>query len=107
VGQAQNELTLTGSIVELDRLRHTPAGLPVLSFRIAHRSEQAEAGQPRQVEVELGAVALGQTAVLLAQARPGEHIKATGFLAAKSLRSRQPVLHVERIEFVEGLNHGI
>jgi primosomal replication protein N len=107
VTEPQNQLTIAGSIVELAPLRHTPAGLPVLNFRIGHASEQLEAGVSRKVEVELAVVALGQTAILLTGTKPGENVRLSGFLAAKSAKSRQPVLHVERIEFVEGMNHGI
>ena len=107
MADADNRLSLSGSIVEVAPMRHTPAGVPVLNFRIGHASEQIEAGLPRKVEVELAAVALGQTATLLAGAKPGEGVKASGFLAAKSAKSKQPVLHVDRIEFVEGTNHGI
>jgi primosomal replication protein N len=103
----QNQLTITGSIIELAQLRHAPAGVPVLNFRIAHASEQIEAGLPRKVECELQAVALGQTALLLRGAKPGDGVKLSGFLAAKSTQSMQPVLHVERIEFLEGMNHGV
>ena len=98
----QNRLTITGSIIELAQLRHTPAGLPVLQFRVAHASEQIEAGLPRRVECELQAVALGPNAHLMQGARPGDQVELTGFLAARSARSKQPVLHVERIEFMEG-----
>jgi len=107
VAQAQNRLAIEGSITELKPLRHTPAGLPVLNFRIAHASEQVEADMARKVEVELAVVALGSTATLLSGAKPGDALRLDGFLAAKSAKSGQPVLHVERIEFVEGLNHGI
>ena len=103
----QNQLSITGSIIELAQLRHTPAGVPVLNFRIAHASEQIEAGLPRKVECELQAVALGQTALLLQGAKPGDGTRLTGFLVAKSTQSKQPVLHVERIEFLEGSNHGV
>ncbi|MBK7136236.1 MAG: primosomal replication protein N [Rhodocyclales bacterium] len=103
----QNQLTITGNIIELAQLRHTPAGVPVLSFRTAHESEQIEAGLQRRVECELQAVALGQMALLLKGARPGDGVKLTGFLAAKSAQSKQPVLHVEEIEFLEGMNHGV
>ena len=103
MAQAQNRLAIEGSITELKPLRHTPAGLPVLNFRIAHASEQVEADMARKVEV----VALGSTATLLSGAKPGDALRLDGFLAAKSAKSGQPVLHVERIEFVEGLNHGI
>ena len=52
-------------------------------------------------------VAMGQMAQLLAAARPGDALRLTGFLSAKSLKSRTPVLHVNAIEFLEGMNHGI
>jgi len=98
----ENRLTIAGSIIELALLRHTPAGVPVLNFRIGHASEQIEAGLARKVECELLAVALGQNAQLMQGARPGEEVTLTGFLAAKSAKSKQPVLHVEQIEFKEG-----
>lgn len=107
MAEPQNQLTITGSIIELAQLRHTPAGVPVLNFRITHASEQIEAGLPRKAECELQAVALGQAALLLRGAKPGDDVKLSGFLAAKSTKSMQPVLHVERIEFTEGMNHGV
>ena len=88
--------------MELSVLRYTPAGIPALNFRIAHQSTQEEAGVPRQVECEMACVALGATAQLLAGAKPGDGVKLSGFLAAKSLKSRTPVLHVDTIEFLEG-----
>lgn len=60
----------------------------------------------RNVEVELQAVALGELASVLAAAVPGMKIRVVGFLAAKSLRSRIPVLHLSKIEFLEGPDHG-
>jgi primosomal replication protein N len=33
---------------------------------------------------------------------PGSQVKVTGFLAAKSRNSKQLVLHIEHIEFLEG-----
>lgn len=98
---------LTGKLLELAALRYTPAGIPALNFRIAHRSQQIEAGGRRQVECEMQALALGQAALLLAGAKPGEALRLSGFLAAKSLKSRTPVLHVNEIEFLEGIDHGI
>ena len=98
---------LTGKLLELAGLRYTPAGIPALNFRIAHVSEQIEAATRRSVECEMQALALGQMALLLAGAKPGDQLRLTGFLAAKSLKSRTPVLHVNEIEFLEGINHGI
>ena len=89
-------------MIELAALRFTPAGIPALNFRIAHQSTQEEAGAQRKVECEMACVALGPTALLLAGAKPGDAVKLSGFLAAKSLKSRTPVLHVDTIEFLEG-----
>ena len=99
---ADNRTLLAGSLIELDSLRYTPAGIPALNFRIAHQSMQQEAGVQRTVECEMLCVALGPTANLLAGAKPGDKVKLSGFLAAKSLKSRTPVLHVDTIEFLEG-----
>ena len=102
-----NLSVLAGCVLELAALRFTPAGVPALNFRIAHASTQTEAGAERQVNCEMACVALGPTAQLLAGAKPGDGLRVTGFLSAKSLKSRTPVLHVNTVEFLEGINHGI
>lgn len=79
----------------------------MVSFGLRHASRQIEAGLPRQVECELQAVALGQAARLVSAAPLDASVTATGFLAARSARSRQPVLHITNIEFLEGDEHGI
>jgi primosomal replication protein N len=88
-------------------LRYTPAGIPVLNFRIDHSSQQIEAEVSRTVDCEMSAVVLGVTAQLLTGAKPGDMLHLSGFLAAKSLKSRTLVLHVNEIEFLEGNQHGI
>ena len=97
-----NELRLDARVAEVLPLRRTPAGIPVASCVLAHESKQVEAGLTREVSVEVQAVALGDLAAVLAAAIPGSALRATGFLAAKSLRSRTPVLHLNTIEFLEG-----
>nr|WP_249116047.1 primosomal replication protein N [Azoarcus sp. L1K30] len=97
-----NELRLTARIAELLPLRRTPAGVPVAGCLLAHASKQCESGVDRDVSVELQAVAIGELAAVLASAGPGVNVTVSGFLAAKSLRSRAPVLHLNKIEFVEG-----
>jgi primosomal replication protein N len=94
-------------LFELDALRHTPAGIPVIEFRLLHESEQLEAGQMRRVECEMACVALGDSARVMSGARPGGQLRVGGFLAAKSLKRRSPVLHIDTIEFLEGANHGV
>ena len=103
----RNSLELEGVLTEIGALRRTPAGIPVLACRIEHRSRQMEAGRLRDVGVELQAVVVGDKTSLLAAAPLGSLLHVTGFLAAKSLRSRAPILHIDTIEFLEGTNHGI
>jgi primosomal replication protein N len=98
---------LSGKLLERGALRYTPAGIPALEFRLTHVSGQQEADAVRRVECEIPCVALGQTALLLQDANPGDGIVAGGFLAAKSTKNRSLVLHVTNIEFVEGTSNGI
>jgi primosomal replication protein N len=97
-----NELRLDARLAELLPLRRTPAGIPVANCVLVHESKQMEAGLVRDASVELQAVAIGDLAGLLANAAPGMRVAVTGFLAAKSMRSRAPVLHLNKIEFLEG-----
>ncbi len=92
--------------MELGALRYTPAGLPAVEFRIAHESEQDEAGGRRKVEAKLGAVAFDSQARLMAGAKLGVQARFEGFLAAKGKRSQRLVLHVTKIEFIENVTEG-
>jgi primosomal replication protein N len=98
---------LAGQLLERGALRHTPAGIAVLEFRLLHASQQEEAGGQRRVECEMPCVAMGQPALLLADAKPGTALRTKGFMAARSLKNRSPVLHVNKIEFMEGNHHGV
>jgi primosomal replication protein N len=109
LAEPANRVEITGVVTELQSLRYTPAGIPVVEFRLAHESERAEAGARRKVHAEIDAVAFEAQARLLA-AGPGGNapgalgrlLKAEGFLCAKNRRSRKPVLHVTNMEFIEG-----
>lgn len=96
-----NRCELSGRLLERGNLRYTPSGIPVIEFRIDHVSEQIEAGNPRRVECELACVAVGPTALLMKESSPGADMTVGGFLAARSLKQKSPVLHVTAIEFVE------
>ena len=80
--------------------------MPVVECMIGHQSEQMEAGSLRRVECEIQAIGLGATAQWLQAAAPGAALRLTGFLAAKSQRSKQLRLHLTMIEFVEGKQNG-
>ena len=107
-GDAPSNLTqLSGRLLERGALRRTPAGVPVLEVLLAHASTQVEADAERKVECEMACIALGRTALALQAANPGDSLRLSGFLAARSLKRRSPILHVNTVEFVEGTENGI
>lgn len=89
-----NQLRLAGVIAELDALRYTPAGVPLVGLRLRHESQQIEAGTARRVNVEMAAVAIGEIAQNISVLPGGSHISVEGFLARKSPQSNQIVLHI-------------
>lgn len=91
-----NTLVLKSEVVQIEPLRYTPAGIPLLSVLLLHVSDQVEAGMKRKVECELNAVILGDQA--LKSLKLGSHIVATGFLAKRSLKSTQLVMHINHLE---------
>lgn len=101
-----NTLCIEATLVECAPMRYTPAGVPVVSCVLGHASRQLENGVERDVECELPAVALGELASQMAVAACGWRLEATGFLAAKSKRSKAPVLHMTNIKFLEGTDNG-
>ena len=101
-----NTLCIVGKLIELAPMRYTPAGIPMTSCLLGHESRQVENGIERNVMCELQTVALGELAKTLGGAAAGMNIEATGFLAAKSQRSKMPVLHLTNIKFVEGIDNG-
>lgn len=102
-----NLAQLSGYLQERGALRRTPAGIPVLEFSLTHESIQIESEVERKVHCEMNCVAIGSQAQLLATIKPGDELKVSGFLAARSLKRRMPILHVNTIEFVEGNKNGI
>ena len=82
-------------VIGLEAIRYTPAGIPLLSFVLQHASEQTEAGLKRKVECEVNAVAIGELAKT--NVHIGDNIKAKGFLAKRSAKSTQLVLHIEQL----------
>ncbi len=93
-----NKLAISGQVTQIEGLRYTPAGLPLLSFVISHVSEDVEAGLKRKVECELNAIAIGDLAKTNIQL--GTKLKALGFLAKRSAKSTQLVLHIKKIELI-------
>ena len=86
-------------------MRYTPAGVAAVEFKLAHESQQDEAGGRRAIQAEVSAVAFETQAKLLAGTKLGADLRIEGFLGAKSKRSKRLVLHVTNIEFIEGEKH--
>lgn len=82
----------------LEALRHTPAGIPVLSLVLKHASIQNEAGMKRQADCEVPAMAMGNLAQQATGLKIGDKIKVVGFLTKKSLRNDRLVLHLNELE---------
>jgi len=95
----ENRIVFSGTLAELDALRHTPAGVPIVKFRLAHDSEQSEAGAMRKVSCEITAVAFEREARLLSSAKLGSIMTVTGFMERKGRSKTQVVLHATHIEF--------
>lgn len=92
-----NQTILSARIAEAHALRYTPAGLPALDLRLEHESEALEAGTPRQVRVEIRAVAFGTDAETLARQAIGSAFRFSGFLAAPR-HGKHPVLHIQSFQ---------
>ncbi len=95
---ATNLLVIDGEVVQIETLRYTPAGIPLLSFVLRHLSEQVEAGMQRRVECDVNAMVMGPLAERSQSIKVGEFYKASGFLAKRSLKSTQLVMHINILD---------
>lgn len=93
-----NTVVLSACLSERSVTRYTPAGVPVVECRLAHRSIQQEAGLGRQVGFEIGAVGMGEMAHQLESLAPGSLLTVSGFLAPLRKSSRTLLLHLTRID---------
>jgi len=98
IGLSSNHCVIDGELLELDDLRYTPAGIPRIGLKIRHVSTQQEAGMSRQVQCDIPAIALGETAEQLGRLKIGQSVQVEGFLAQRSLRIAQLVLHIDNIK---------
>ena len=98
---AANEIVLDGELTAIEPLRYTPAGIPLLGFRLLHRSQQTEAGLKRQVECEIGGVAMAEVAVAMSRLKPGQTAQVKGFLNRKNRLSAQLILHATEAQAIK------
>jgi primosomal replication protein N len=100
-----NTVALSGELKDIEPLRHTPAGIPLLNFRLAHKSQQVEAGYKRQVDCELNGIAIGEVAMVMSRMQAGSTVDVEGFLNRKNRMSAQIILHVTKAQTVKDKDH--
>ncbi|PMS30826.1 restart primosome assembly protein PriB [Trinickia symbiotica] len=93
-----NRLQLTASVIEREPLRYTPAGVPIASCTLQHRTEVVEAGIARLVELTMPALAAGAASGKLESCEMGVETLFTGFLAKKSRNARTLVFHITELQ---------
>lgn len=92
-----NRCVIDGELVELDDLRYTPAGLARVGLKIRHASTQQEAGIARQIQCDIAAISLDVAALKASKLLLGQQVRVEGFLAQRSLRNTQLILHIDNI----------
>lgn len=98
--ESLNQLCLVATVAERDVLRYTPAGIPIVSAKLLHDSEQVEAGVPRSVTFEISALAAGEISGRFNQAELGKPFRFAGFLARKNRNSKSLVFHIADFEAI-------
>jgi primosomal replication protein N len=93
----QNRCVIDGELIELDDLRYTPAGIARVGLKIRHVSSQQEAGMTRQIQCDISAITLDAVALKASKFLLGQQVRADGFLAQRSLRNTQLILHIDKI----------
>ena len=99
--RGENSFQCTATLAERDIVRYSPAGLPIMTAKLSHESEQVEAGSSRKVEFELSALAAGHIAQKLEKASLGATYRFSGFMARKNRKSRSMVFHLTDIATID------
>jgi primosomal replication protein N len=94
---ARNQVVISGELIALESLRYTPAGVARVALTLRHSSQQSEAEGLRQVQCEVEALAFAKVAEKATGFAIGQFVKVRGFLAQRSMRNRQLVLHINDI----------
>ena len=94
MSEAANHLVLTASIAGLEAVRYTPAGVPALNLKLEHASSVMEAGQAREIKVEIKALAFGSLAERLASQAAGSVWSFRGFIATPR-NGKHVVFHIQ------------
>ncbi|XZG69208.1 primosomal replication protein N [Chitinibacteraceae bacterium HSL-7] len=99
---ARNRVALEGQLTSLPPLRYSPAGIPIQTATLSHRSEQQENGSTRQVMLDASMMAVGEIGIEFGKLEIGSHIVVAGFLAGASQRfPGKLVLHIDAFKLLD------
>ena len=89
-----NILQLSAAVVQVQSLRYTPAGIPAVNLVLEHESEVVEMDTPRQVKLQLKAVAFGAQAEILSRQGLDSVCEFHGFMA-NGRNGKGVVFHIQ------------
>jgi primosomal replication protein N len=92
-----NRFLLAATVVSRAALRYTPAGLPALDLSLQHQSTVSEDGKPRQVSMEIKALAIGDVVQPLAKLALGSAGLFAGFITS-TRNGRGLLFHITSFE---------
>ena len=95
-----NRLVLSATLVARGAVRYTPAGLPAIDCQLQHAGTVTEDGQPRQVSLEIKALAIGALSRPLAALALGSTALFGGFLGS-ARNGRGLLFHITELTPVD------
>lgn len=100
----RNQAVLTGAVTHIEPLRHTPAGVPVLSLRLQHQSCQQLGEFQRQLDFEFSVRAVGSIAQQLSDVvEIDSNLCCWGVMAPGHRSSSFLLLHLQKFELLNCL----
>ena len=91
-----NRMVLSAQLLERGAVRYTPAGLPAIDCKLMHASTVTEDGSPRQVSLEIKALAIGVLSRPLGALALGSSALFAGFLAT-TRNGRGMLFHITEL----------
>ncbi|MFP5324051.1 MAG: primosomal replication protein N [Gammaproteobacteria bacterium] len=85
---------MTASVVQVQNLRYTPAGIPALNLVLEHESMVTELDTPRTVKLQVKAVAFGAMAETLSRQGLDSVCRFEGFLG-NARNGKGVVFHIQ------------
>ena len=92
---------MTAVLHQVDALRYTPAGVPVLNVILQHESWQNENETPCKIVFQLPARIIGSKAIQW-QHQQGKCVLVKGCLAQQSQRNTRPMMRIQNIQEYKG-----